>query len=104
MIHLDLMCSWNMPIWGWLLLIAPTAGTSLMSCLFGLTLWCDLVWAAMALNLLELCIFPFFSTKTTMTDGTKGYPTPDIHGDYRPFIIPRDQTEPDYMEPVITAG
>lgn len=55
LIHLDiLMKEFDMPTWAWLLVFCPTEGTALATCMFGLTIWCDIILGAVGVNVLDI--------------------------------------------------
>merc|ERR1719379_364986 len=55
LIHLNILLKdFSMPTWAWILVVAPTEGTAVATCLFGLTLWCDIIFGAVGLNVLDL--------------------------------------------------
>jgi hypothetical protein len=54
LIHLDILIEgFQMPTWGWLMLVCPTEGTALATCMIGLTIWCDFIFAAVGLNIVD---------------------------------------------------
>lgn len=43
----------EMPTWGWLMLVTPTEGAGVATCMIGLTVWCDIVLGALGINVLQ---------------------------------------------------
>merc|ERR1719446_1577879 len=58
-IHLSYWIGFSMPLWAWLMLLCPTEGTAVATCLFGLSVWCDVILGTLGLNVLELFTFGF---------------------------------------------
>lgn len=60
LIHVNLFVKeFSMPTWAWILILAPTEGTAVATCLFGLTIWCDVIFGAVGLNILDLFLLMF---------------------------------------------
>lgn len=54
MIHIEIFNSkFSMPTWAWMMVIMPAQTVGVWTCVTGLSIWCDLVFGALGLNVLD---------------------------------------------------
>lgn len=54
LIHVEILNpKFSMPTWGWMAILVPTHTVAVWTCVTGLSLWCDLVFGALGLNVLD---------------------------------------------------
>lgn len=55
LVHMSFMVEgFDLPKWGWLMVVSPTDGMAVATCFYGLSIWCDLILGAIGLNIIEL--------------------------------------------------
>merc|ERR550537_8884 len=52
-IHMSYWIGFSMPLWAWLMLLCPTEGMAVMTCLFGHSIWCSVILGTLGFNVIE---------------------------------------------------